>query len=141
MSEIDQDFGYCMLGNVRRASRAVSRRYDAMARQLDMTGAQFSIIALIHATPGKTAGELSDMTFIERSALVRNLALLEKRNLVVGVSEKGSSRKEYRLTDVGVSLYERAVPVWKQAQRELAEVLGESDFLETVEKLKRLSKV
>lgn len=141
MSNLDQDFDCCMLGNVRRAARAVSRRYDRIARQLDLTGAQFSVIALIQGHPGKTAGELSEMTFIERTALVRNLALLEKREIVVGKTAAGSVRKEYSLTDAGEALYEAAVPMWAQAQRDLAEVLGEEDFLQTIEKLKRLSKV
>lgn len=137
----EDDFSLCMLGNVRRAARAVSRRYDREARKMGMTATQFSTLTHIREGKGKTTGELAELGSMERTTLVRNIALLQRKGLVsVSAADRGNG-KVYELTPKGAGLLERALPFWRQAQADLAEELGIDAFNDTIKSLRALSKV
>jgi DNA-binding MarR family transcriptional regulator len=137
----DDDFSLCMLNNARRAARAVSRRYDRLVRSFGLKAAQFSVLILVRENPGKTTGELAEVFSIERTTLVRNLALLEKNGLVAGQSAGGGRGRTYILTEAGHDLLEQALPVWRKAQADMEAELGTERFHTTVSVLQRLSKV
>lgn len=138
---IKDDFSLCMLANVRRAARAVSRRYDREARKMGMTAAQFSALTHIRAGEGKTTGELAELGSMDRTTLVRNIALLHKKGLVsVRAADRGYG-KVYELTEKGEALVEEALPFWRKAQADLAEEMGVEAFHDTIKSLKVLAKV
>lgn len=135
------DFSLCMLMNARRAARAVSRRYDRLARPHGLTAVQFSVMGAVINGAGKTISELADGLGMERTTLVRNLALLEKQGLIRGERlEKGNGRCHV-LTERGEVLVDSCLPVWRKAQDDLARELGQADFLETVRVLQRLADI
>lgn len=138
---IEDDFSLCMLANARKAARAVSRRYGREARKIGLTPAQFSVLTLIQQGQGKTTGELADFCFLERTTLIRNIAVLERDELVVaGAAEEGRG-KVYSLTAKGEALVTKALPLWSKAQGDLAEELGRDAFLDAIRVLKILSTV
>ncbi|MBS8260148.1 MarR family transcriptional regulator [Roseibium polysiphoniae] len=135
------DFTLCMLMNARRAARAVSRRYDRLARPYGLTAVQFSVMGAVINGAGKTTSELADGLGMERTTLVRNLALLEQQGLIRGERlEKGNGRCHV-LTERGDALVDTCLPIWRKAQAELAQELGHAEFLETVRVLQRLAEV
>lgn len=138
---IKDDFSLCMLANVRRAARAVSRRYDREARKLGMTAAQFSALTHIREGKGRTTGELAELGSMDRTTLVRNIALLQKKGLVRVLEADRGNGKVYELTDKGETLVEEALPFWRKAQADLAEEMGVEAFRDTIKSLKILSKV
>ena len=138
---IEDDFSFCMLGNVRRAARAVSRRYDREARKIGMTAAQFSALPLIREGKGKTTGELAELGSMERTTLVRNIALLQRKELVSASAAGRSKGKTYELTPKGEALLEQAMPMWRKAQADLAAELGIDTFHQIIKSLQILSKV
>jgi DNA-binding MarR family transcriptional regulator len=135
------DFSLCMLANVRRAARAVSRRYDREARKLGMTAAQFSALTHIREGKGRTTGELAELGSMDRTTLVRNIALLQKKGLVRVLEADRGNGKVYELTTKGEKLVEEALPFWRKAQADLAEEMGVEAFHDTIKSLKVLSKV
>lgn len=137
----EDDFSLCMLNNARRAARAVSRRYDRLVRSFGLKAAQFSVMILVREHPGKTTGELADVFSIERTTLVRNLALLEKNGLVLGQPAGGGRGRTYILTEAGADMLEQALPIWRKAQADMEAELGTEQFHTTVNVLQRLSKV
>jgi len=135
------DLSLCVLDNARKAARAVSRHYDRLARTVGMTAAQFSVLAAIQRTEERTTGELADRLSMDRTTLVRNIALLEKNGLVTSSVARDARGKSYRLTEQGDALLEKALPLWRQAQSDVKAHLGDGEFLKTINALKRLSQL
>ena len=62
---------------------------------------------------------------VDATTLSRNLQILEKRGLVRGFG-RGRAGKRLELTSTGLSLMEKAVPLWRQARTEVVAALGEN---------------
>ncbi len=60
--------------------------------------------------------------------MTRNLALLERMGMVS--IEPGEDRRErkIRISEKGADLLEKALPLWRQAQREIVESIGEEEW-------------
>lgn len=114
------DFGsMCVCLGVRKAARAVSRRYDEAFRPLGITSGQFSILAALLRDRPVPISSLADALGMERTTLTRNLRPLEDGELVATVADKEDRRiRGLRLTAAGHGLLERAIPLWKAQQSE-----------------------
>ncbi|WP_422375427.1 MarR family winged helix-turn-helix transcriptional regulator [Roseibium sp.] len=137
----EDDFSLCVLDNARKAARAVSRHYDRLARQVGMTAGQFSVLVAIRQTRQETTGELASRLSMERTTLVRNIALLERKGFVTAGPLREGRGKTYLLTERGARLLEEALPLWRKAQGDVRELLGTEDFYKTIDTLKRLSEL
>ena len=137
----EDDFSLCVLDNARRAARAVSRHYDRLARQVGMTAGQFSVLVAIRQVRERTTADLAGRLSMDRTTLVRNVALLERDGLVVSALSKDGKAKRYSVTDKGEALLQEALPLWRKAQRDVQELLGADEFLKTIKTLKRLSQL
>lgn len=137
----ENDFSLCVLTNARKAARSVSRYYDQMARQTGFTSGQFSVLVTVREHDGLTTAELAERLSMERTTLVRNVALLEKKGLLLTRPAKDARGKEFSITGQGNAMVESALPLWREAQGHVRELLGEEDFLTAVRLLKRLSQV
>ncbi len=138
---IEDDFSLCVLNNARKAARSVSRYYDQIARNAGFTAGQFSVLVTLRKSGVLTTSELAERLSMERTTLVRNIALLEKKGLVNSGPAEGGRGKAFEVTGEGNALLERAVPLWREAQEHVKEHLGEEDFLKAVNLLQRLSKI
>ncbi|MEP1931400.1 MAG: MarR family winged helix-turn-helix transcriptional regulator [Roseibium sp.] len=137
----EDDFSLCVLTNVRKSARSVSRFYDQMARKAGFTAGQFSVLVTVREHEGLTSAELAERLSMERTTLVRNVALLETKGLLVSEASRVARGKSYRVTSEGAAILERALPLWRDAQNHVKEHLGEEDFLVAVSLLKRLSQL
>ncbi len=135
------DFSLCVLNNARKAARAVSRHYEQLARQVGMTAAQFSVLAAIDHGETVMTADLADRLSMDRTTLVRNIALLELKGLVSASLASDGRGKSYGQTEEGARLLQEALPLWRKAQSDVRELLGEGDFLKTINALQRLSKL
>lgn len=127
----------CVCLHARMAARAVSRAYDAALRPLGLESAQFALLAAIHADPGRSVSQLAGRLAIERSALSRNLALLEKRGLVT--AEAVGRAVRHRVTGEGERLLEAALPRWSEVQARFEAALdGAGGWAGTRRSLRRL---
>ncbi|WP_417689842.1 MarR family winged helix-turn-helix transcriptional regulator [Roseibium sp.] len=133
------DFSVCMLFNVRKAARAISRRYDRYVTHFGLKAAQFSVMVLVREHDGKTVSEMAETVCMERTTLLRNLSGLERKGLVTTRKAESGKARLYELTPSGSSMLDEALPFWRQAQAELAREIGADNFSETVKALKVLA--
>lgn len=121
------DIGKCHCFAVRRAARQVSRLYDA---HLDPTGlriTQFLIMAALSEAGQASVNDLAERLDIERTAMGKMIALLERDEYVaVAPSQDDKRIRLVTLTKEGRALFERASPLWYEAQRQLSEINGAS---------------
>ncbi|WP_209006660.1 MarR family winged helix-turn-helix transcriptional regulator [Labrenzia sp. THAF82] len=137
----EDDFSLCVLDNARKAARAVSRHYDRLARTVGMTAGQFSVLVVIRQAREETTGQLADRLSMERTTLVRNVALLERKGLVTSNPAHKGQGKTYLLTPRGSELFDQALPLWRQAQRDVETLLGKENFTKALGALKQLSEL
>ena len=133
------DFTQCMVSNSRMAARAITRRYDAYLRPYGVTATQLSLMGGIRQWPGSTVSRLAEARGFERTTLTRNLDKLEQMGLVAS-SAQGRGRVP-ALTKKGEALIDKLLPLWRRAQAELRTELSSETFDDSINMLKRLSKV
>ena len=133
------DFTQCMVSNSRMAARAITRRYDAYLRPYGVTATQLSLMGGMSMVPGATVSQLAVARGFERTTLTRNLDKLEQMGLVASATQ-GRGRVP-ALTKKGEALIAELLPLWRKAQAELRAELSTETFDDSINMLKRLSKV
>jgi DNA-binding MarR family transcriptional regulator len=106
----------CAVLASRKAGRAVSRMYGELFAAIGLEPTQYSLLVAGGAAAGVTISQLAEFLAMDRSALARNLALLEDRGLVL--IRKGDDRRarHLHLTETGGELLAEALPLWSEAQ-------------------------
>lgn len=149
MTSIDEIARSCICLHTRMAARAVTRAYNAALKPLGLEVTQFSLLAAIARTaeleqPGETGAaisvaELSETLALERTTLVRNLALLERTGLI---ARQGGDKRRARwvLTPTGRAKLDAAVPAWEGAQRGLEATITRPIWDETRRRLRDIRK-
>jgi DNA-binding MarR family transcriptional regulator len=131
MRDVEEDaeeFAGCLAGNLRAATRLVTRVYDEALRGSGLRITQVALLVQVRRLEPITVSTLAEALSSERSAVARDLRILE-RNGLVSVSESSSDRRarEVRLTRGGHARLAAAAPGWRRAQAEMRERLGPDD--------------
>ena len=122
---------YCTCLALRRATRRVTQIYDAHMKPLGLRITQFAVLGQLAGTgspePGLAAMSITALARrlgLDRSTLGRNVRPLIKAGLVV--MEGGADRRAHTLalTDAGHAALDKAIPLWREAQRHVSEKLG-----------------
>jgi DNA-binding MarR family transcriptional regulator len=94
-------------------------------RPLDLTSSQFTILQALSMAGEVTQGRLGEILNMDSTTLTRILAIM-RRNAWITV-RAGTDRRErlLRLSKSGHAEYERAVPLWEQAQASVRAQLGD----------------
>lgn len=120
---------YCTCLALRRATRRVTQIYDAHMKPVGLRITQFAVLGQLAGTPGAAPAPISITALarrlgLDRSTLGRNLRPLLKAGLVA--MEGGDDRRAHTLalTEAGRALLDKAMPLWRDAQRHVSEKLG-----------------
>lgn len=135
------DFAQCMVTNSRMAARAITRRYDRHLRGRGITSTQLSLLAAIRQWPRSTVSELAERRGFDRTTLTRNLDRLEQMVLVESQAAQKGNGRICMVTERGLALMDDLLPIWREAQEEMRELLGDDGFDRSLRALKRLSDV
>ncbi|MBL7203673.1 MAG: winged helix-turn-helix transcriptional regulator [Desulfobacteraceae bacterium] len=118
----------CACFNLRRAARLVTQRFDRAFRDAGITANQFSILMASYNQEGILLTKLAKTLGMERTTLSRNLSLLERRK-IVSIALGGDKReRRIAITKKGITLLERALPLWQKAQNEVVESVGPGEW-------------
>ena len=114
----------CMCANVRRASRALTQRYEAALRPIGLRATQFTLLQALSLAGEVSQGTLGEILAIDTTTLTRTLAIMEPRGWII--SRPGEDRRErlLSLSNDGAAEYRRALPYWEKVQQELRARLG-----------------
>jgi DNA-binding MarR family transcriptional regulator len=117
----------CLCLHVRRAARAVARRYDEALRPLDLTNGQFSLMMSLNRAEPPSIGSVSALLAMDRTTLTANLKPLERRGLIeVTVDGADKRSRVMALTPAGQALLAAAFPLWERAQGVTERLVGAS---------------
>ena len=120
-----EDYLGCVAGNLRAAARVATRVYDDALRPHGVRITQVAILAQLRRLQPVSATDLSSALASERSALARDVAILERDGLVTTSAAKDDKRvREIRLTARGVALLAACAPAWRAAQEAVRKALS-----------------
>ena len=116
----------CLCLHVQRAARALARRFDIALRPLGITNGQFSLMMSLNRPEPPPMGPVASLLAMDRTTLTAALKPLEKRGLLVTVTDDRDRRlRRMKLTPAGHALLSMAVPIWKSTHADVDEALGE----------------
>jgi DNA-binding MarR family transcriptional regulator len=130
-SEIQACAQSCAAFNVRRASRALSRLYGQFMAQTGLEPTQYSLLVSSALSKEITVSKMAEALAIERSALARNLSVMEKNGLLRVVPGDDRRTRIVAITEKGKQKLAEALPLWRKAQDAVEREFG-------AERLRRL---
>lgn len=128
----------CAAANVRRASRAVTKLYGQFMAATGLEPTQYSLLVACSLTGGATVSKLADAFVMDRSALARNLAIMEKRGLVKVKPGEDRRTRKVALTPFGASTLAHAMPHWREAQSAVETQFGAERLQKLLSELQAL---
>ena len=126
MRQLSSDVaGVCACRKMRQASRKITRMYDEVLRPAGIKATQFNVLAIVALEDEATLTELAETLGMDRTTLSRNLRPLERDGLVEVSAEGYRRARSANITNKGVAVMEKALPLWRSAQKSLKRRLGD----------------
>jgi len=114
---------------IRRLQIWVFQDFIRTLAEIEISPAQFSVLAVIHANEGLSQIELGNTLGIERARLVRLLNRLERRGLLERLPSSGDGRRHaLRLTSAGQSTFKQARTLAERHEAGLLAKLGNERY-------------
>ncbi len=110
---------YCIAGRLRMLSRIITGRYNEAFTTEGVTFAQAGLLMRIFPQPGIRQTTLARQLQIEKSAMSRDVALLQKNGWLTDDLRNGLF-----LTDEGAALAKRCHKIWKVLNTQIRDELG-----------------
>ena len=127
--ETQSDHSPCVCLRLRKASRAVSRFYDAQLQPANIRGTQYAMLRHIAAVSDITVGDLSELLSMDQSTATRGIDVLYKNGLIAFAASPDDARKKILvLTQAGTDKMREAEPLWNAAQKKIQSTLKGSDL-------------
>lgn len=118
----------CLCLHVRRAARALPRRYDEALKPVGLTNGQFSLMMALNRPNAPSMGDVSALLAMDRTTLTANLKPLVRRALVAVADDPSDRRSRLMtLTATGRIALAAAVPLWREAQAVTERLITQSD--------------
>ncbi len=114
----------CVCFNLKKATRAVTQIYDERLRPCGLRATQLTILFVVGTAESASITHLSQMLVMDRTTLTRNLKLLEKNGLIEINKGKDNRSRMVSLTENGLQITEKALPVWEETQAYVTTQLG-----------------
>lgn len=123
--ELDRVVSTCACFNLRKASRVVTQHFDEILKPSGVLITQFTILVAVAMSQVVTINELAEILVMDRTTLTRNLKPLERKGWLKIESGQDRRTRMVSLTSDGEMALAKALPLWKQAQNRVVEVLGQ----------------
>lgn len=128
-----------VLRELAAAYQAFEAYSGAHIRSLDLTPAQFDIIATLGNTPGMPLKELSEKTLITKGTLTGVVDRLTAKNLVQRIATPSDGRSQIvQLTPQGEALFARVFPAHLAYMAQAFSELSAQDLVSMETNLSRL---
>src|SRR5215469_5358744 len=109
----------CNCFAVRQAARQVTRLYERHLGKVQLTSAQFSILAVLGEAGRMTMAGLAKVLVMDRTTLLRAMKPLQREELLKSAASDTDPRQlVFTLSSAGERKLKQAIPLWLEAQEE-----------------------
>jgi DNA-binding MarR family transcriptional regulator len=115
----------CICASLRRASRAITQRYEDALRPTGLRGTQFTVLQTLSLAGEVTQGQLGQILAMDSTTLTRTLNIMGRHGWIA--KRRGKDRREWRmrLSRAGETQFKKALPHWQKAQTQVRLQLGD----------------
>jgi DNA-binding MarR family transcriptional regulator len=129
------DCSLCLV--LQRSARVISRRLDTAMRPFQLTNEQFSLLVTLGGPKAPSVSALAACLGVDRTTLTASVKRLQRRRLVRSVKNPVDRRtRALSLTDRGVELITRVLPVWNESHREIERMVPSQTLKELCDTLR-----
>jgi DNA-binding MarR family transcriptional regulator len=114
----------CACFNVRKAARALTAFYDHALAPTGLRATQATLLVALARAGDVPVSRLAGILGMDRTTLTRNLEPLVRDGLVVVRPGPDRRVKLAGVTEAGRKALAAAMPLWREAQRQIAEGTG-----------------
>ena len=114
----------CIVARLRMLNREVTGLYDDALRPLGVKVSQTNVLTAVAKLQPVSPGMIGKLLRIEKSTLSRNLDRLRARGWLRVLSGDDERSHRLEITAKGRRLLEKALPLWKRAQKDAEDLLG-----------------
>lgn len=118
----------CYAGSIRQASRIVTQMYDQTLKPSGVKITQFGILRLLSACPGLTTGSMAQALAMDSTTLTRTLKIIEENKWIEASPGEDRRERHWKLTRAGEERLQQALPLWKEAQKQFAQLASDVDL-------------
>lgn len=118
----------CYCGSIRQASRIATQMYDQALKPSGLKITQFGILRVLSAYPGMTTGAIAEALVMDSTTLTRTLKIIQDSKWIESVPGEDRRERRWSVTQAGKERIEQAVPLWKNAQKEFAQLASDVDL-------------
>ena len=130
----------CNCFAMRRASRQISRFYDAHLEPAGLRITQFLTLAALNEAGSAAVHALAERLDIERTAMGKMAGFLERGGLIrIRPSPTDGRSRLIELTEKGRRRHADAAPLWREAQREFEQLNGAKHVTELRRRLREIA--
>ena len=131
----------CVGFNTRRATRLVTQYYDKALTPAGLRSTQYSLLSVLLMMEKASIQELALVLAMDRTTLTRNLSPLRKKGWIkvsVGTDRRA---RPVLITRKGRTILDKALPLWQQAQAQIVNSLGASNWDQIMRGLHQISMI
>lgn len=137
---IDKVASECVAVRLRMLNRVVTNIYDDALRSLDLKVSQMNILVAAAKMGTARPMEVCEHLHLDVSTLSRNVERMKARGWLEVVPDEDGRSQPFRLTPLGRTLLEKAIPAWSDAQQRVKKVLGDGFVEQLNQAAKRVNK-
>jgi len=125
LADLHRDRGFeCVCGNLRMTARKVSSIYDRHLEPTGLLASQLAVLWAVASLAPAVVKKIAQTIAMDETALLRNLRILERRELVALRVGEDRRQRVVELTAAGRRAFNQALPLWKEAQEQVRLALG-----------------
>lgn len=136
--KVDTIAGECIAVRLRMLNRVVTNIYDEALRPLGLKVSQMNILVATARMGVAKPAEICKRLMLDVSTLSRNVERMKARGWLENVPDEDGRAQPYRLSTKGAKLLQKAAPIWKKAQKQTINLLGEEMIAPVNEAVKRI---
>lgn len=115
---------HCTCAMLRRTARRVTQAYDNALRPAGLRLTQYSVLANVAQDGGLSITELAERLATDRTTLTRNLRPMERAGWIAIAAGADRRRRAVDITKAGRKIFERALPLWQETERQFRRKMG-----------------
>ena len=142
MSPVSRPLGLdqCNCFAMRKASRQISRFYDAQLEPTGLRITQFLTLAALNEAGSAAVNALAERLDVERTAMGKMAGFLERDGLIrIRPSPTDGRSRLIELTENGRRRLAEAIPLWREAQRQFERLNGAKNVTELRQRLQNMA--
>ena len=112
----------CYCGSIRQASRIVTQMYDQALKPSGLKITQFGILRVLSTYPGLTTGEMAEALVMDSTTLTRTLKIIQDNKWIEAKPGEDRRERHWSVTRSGQERLQEAMPLWKNVQKEFAQM-------------------